>query len=561
MKKKKERNPIRKKTEKQRAGVLSAIVVVLAVIFFFIRIPLFLQQADLWSDWVLSLLLFGATAFFLLHGAGYLARLIRLRKTRSLETSTLPLSDGPAVAVCVVSYHEPLDMLKTTLGCMNCLFYANRQLYLLDDTRYDQLPTDEAVIYRRDLESLCEQMKVHLFRHEWHDAKVGLLNDFIAWRSGHPPAGCSLISSGDAPPAEHEKYLAIFDANQNPMPDFINPLIGMLESDNRLGFVQTPEYYTNVDRSSVARAAELQQETFFEFVCEGKSRDGAMCSCGTNVIFRMDALIDIGGFQTDSMTEDLDTSLLFLLKGWRSRYDENVSVFGTGPEQLAAYFKQQFQRAQGSLRVLRRMPALFGGASNVLTLYQRREYFLSATYYLFGVAVLLMSAFPVLFIFTQRPAYLADPQLYLMFFVPYLVISQVVFYSALGARHYRFDDLFYRQVLRFGAASVYVKATAAALFGMSVPFYRVPRGKVHLPWEQLWPQMLGAALNLAAVIWGLLHCYYLPHLRGALVLSIIWCMYHFLMFHGVHWFNRGAAEDHPGRKVGKSSRQKGVLGS
>src|SRR3954453_11950427 len=80
-----------------------------------------------------------------------------------------------------------------------------------------------------------------------------------------------------------------------------------------------------------------------------------MICCGTNVIFRRDALEEVGGFPTDSVTEDFELSILLREHGWEAAYLPEVLARGLGPEGMASYVSQQHRWARGCLSALLRI--------------------------------------------------------------------------------------------------------------------------------------------------------------------------------------------------------------
>src|SRR5262249_47256181 len=92
--------------------------------------------------------------------------------------------------------------------------------------------------------------------------------------------------------------IAIFDADQVAEPDFFLRTIPPF-ADPRVGWVQTSQYYRNLD-NPVARWANDQQQLFYQVLCPHKSIVNAAFICGTNVVIRGAALDEIGGLPQDS---------------------------------------------------------------------------------------------------------------------------------------------------------------------------------------------------------------------------------------------------------------------
>jgi cellulose synthase (UDP-forming) len=131
-----------------------------------------------------------------------------------------------------------------------------------------------------------------------------MINDFLAFLEGRPLEGSELQHFQKTGKSGSEKYIAVFDSDMNPLPDFAESIVQIMEKNEKIAFVQTPQYYTNFETNRVARAAGLQQVVFYEYICEGKSLQDAMICCGTNVMFRRKALVEAGGFDDTSVTED-----------------------------------------------------------------------------------------------------------------------------------------------------------------------------------------------------------------------------------------------------------------
>ena len=146
--------------------------------------------------------------------------------------------------------------------------------------------------------------------------------------------------------------MVVLDCDHVPEPHFLEATLGHL-ADERVAFVQTPQYYANADRGEVAGAAWGQQALFFGPIARGKDGHDAMFCCGTNVVFRRAALESTSAASpTDSVTEDFELSMRLHERGWRSRYVPRGAGAGLGPEDMASYVSQQQRWARGCLSAL-----------------------------------------------------------------------------------------------------------------------------------------------------------------------------------------------------------------
>jgi cellulose synthase (UDP-forming) len=322
------------------------------------------------------------------------------------------------------------------------------------------------------------------------------------------------------------------------MPSFLTPLIPMLEGKPDVAFVQTPQFYHNTDRKTnpVSFGAGKQQAVFYEYICESKGIKESMFCCGTNVVFRREALMSVGGFDEAYITEDMATSVKLHIAGWKSLYYNHVGTFGMGPEALSEYFKQQARWSRGSFGVLRKVIASFIKNPTSMTINQWIEYVLSGSYYLVGVAFFILMLSPIIYIIFDIPSFFIKPDIYITVFVPYFALSMGVFYITLRQRNYRMQDLFIGQMLTCITFPVYMKSAFLGLLGMQGSFGITLKGKTKcMPYIYLWPQITMILLNFVALVWGLNRFYY--ERNFSVLVNCFWVTYHFLIMSSIFYFN------------------------
>jgi len=465
------------------------------------------------TDRLVVFLLFGAEVFVIIHALGYAMNIFASLRGFSDSTAAAPQvferETAPPVAILVAARHEPKEVLYHTFSSLCHLNYPNKTVYFLDDS------SDEK--YKQEAEELAQTLGLVLFRRaERHGAKAGIINDCLKQLS--------------------QKYVSIFDADQCPLPDFLNALVAELEKKSNLAFVQTPQYYSNTGESRVARGAGFQQSIFYEFICEGKSSSRAMFCCGTNIVFRREALVSAGGFDESTVTEDFATSVNLHTQGWESLYYNHVYVFGLGPEDLAGYFKQQFRWAAGTITILKRLILRFIRKPQALSPMQWWEYFLSGSYYFTGLVFLIMMLCPILYLLFNTPSFFANPRMYMIFFLPYAIFSGAFFYLALGAKHYRFRDLLHGQLLNYITFPVYLSGAISALLGIKISFGITQKTKgSSVSYWHLWPQLGMIYLNLIAFSWGLHRS--MVERSIPVFVNTFWPLFHFIILSSIFYFN------------------------
>lgn len=493
---------------------------VAGLVYIIIRLFLFIFGAYAVRERLLSLGLVMGELFILVHVIGYVFNVSKVvfgprpPSPQGFSSDSGVLEKEPSVAILVPVRHEPREVLEETFLTIRNLRYENRTVYLLDDSTLEE--------HRVDIRELAKEFGFELFAgpSARHGAKAGIINDCLKTLT--------------------QKYIVVFDADQNPLPEFLNDLVPLMEKDKKMAFIQTPQFYTNIETNPVARGAAFQQAVFYEYICEGKARAGAMFCCGTNMIFRREALLDVGGMDEATVTEDFSTSLRLHLKGWKSFYYEHVCVFGAAPKNLAAYFKQQFRWANGTIGVFRQVLMALVIRPLALKPVQWWEYFLSSTYYFTGIAFFFLMICPVAYLFFRIPTYFARPEIYFLAYAPYIVLSNSIFYLILRRRNYRPRDLFLGQMLNAVSFSVYLRGALNALLGIRTHFEVTPKGiGRRTPYYIFWPQLFFIFLNLSAVVWGFNRFIY--EQKAAILVNAFWAGYHCFMLSGLFYFNEQEA--------------------
>jgi cellulose synthase (UDP-forming) len=380
-----------------------------------------------------------------------------------------------AVDVLIPRYDESREIVELTVAAAAGLRGSDVRVWLLDDGDSDEM---------RDL---AGAYGVGYVRRPAHDhAKAGNVNHALA--------------RTDAP------FVAIIDCDHVVSPDFLEATLGHFEEDERLAFVQTPQYYANGNEPGVPGAAWHQQTLFFGAIARGKDGLGATFCCGTNVVFRRAALDETGGFPTHSITEDFELSITLHERGWRTAYLPKVLASGLGPEDMAAYTTQQLRWARGCLSALPRI------VRARLPWRLRAQYLLSGLYWLSGWTVLIYMAFPMVrILFGVQPlAHLTAPE-FLLHFAPYFLVALSTAALA-GAGSYTFP------ALALAAASfwVFILASLLTLARRGGSFKVTPKvGSNRRQPRAVAPALVAIVAMATVSIWGLAHTQNSPTLNNA----------------------------------------------
>jgi len=245
---------------------------------------------------------------------------------------------------------------------------------------------------RPDVELLARRLGAHYLRRPTHEhAKAGNLNHALA--------------TVDA------EFVAVLDADHVALPGLLTHTLPFF-GDPRVAVVQTPQDFYNLEsfeherRRSAFRRHQpsrfSEQALFYRVIQPGKNRWQAAFWCGTNAVARVEALREVGGVATETLTEDIHTTIRLHRRGWRTVYLNEVLARGLAATDADQYAAQRFRWGTGAMQVLRiENPMVVPG----LTLHQRVSYaetllgwfesWRSLGYLLLPIVVLATGAAPI----------------------------------------------------------------------------------------------------------------------------------------------------------------------
>ena len=152
------------------------------------------------------------------------------------------------------------------------------------------------------------------------------------------------------------EFIVIFDADFIPAPDYLKSCLPHLLGDAAIGCVQARWGHINRDTSWLTRAQGTGIDGHFQIEQAARSSQRYFLNFnGTAGIWRRTCIEDAGGWQHDTLTEDLDLSYRAQVKGWRILYLPHVTVPAELPVHINAFKRQQFRWAKGSIQTARKL--------------------------------------------------------------------------------------------------------------------------------------------------------------------------------------------------------------
>jgi cellulose synthase/poly-beta-1,6-N-acetylglucosamine synthase-like glycosyltransferase len=151
------------------------------------------------------------------------------------------------------------------------------------------------------------------------------------------------------------ELIAIFDADFVPLPDFLKSTLSHF-TDPNVGMVQARWGHLNADYSLLTRVQAIMLDGHFVLEHGARNRWGCFFNFnGTAGIWRRTTIEDAGGWQHDTLTEDLDLSYRAQLKGWRFVFLEDVVAPAELPVEMNGFKSQQHRWAKGSIQNCRKL--------------------------------------------------------------------------------------------------------------------------------------------------------------------------------------------------------------
>lgn len=405
------------------------------------------------------------------------------------------LPDYPLVTVQLPIYNERLVVERCIRAAARLDWPRDRlEIQVLDDSTDDTWQLAERVVQEVQREGI--QIR-HIRRTHRQGFKAGALAEGLAQARG--------------------TLIALFDADFVPEPDFLLRLVPEFETPS-VGLVQARWSHLNADASMLTQVQALMLDAHFRIEHASRHRAGHFFNFnGTAGIWRRTCIASAGGWQGDTLTEDLDLSYRAQLLGWTFVYRDDVMAPAELPERFSALRTQQRRWAMGGLQVARKLlPTVL---SAPLSLGIKRD----ALFHLLSGAVhLLLVGLALLLPGVAHSRHVLTT---LGIDAPWRALEGLLFAFSLGSLYLFYAAVMPHElstwkrlrntlwVLAIGSGLALSLATggAEALFGRARPFERTPkRGDAARPlayrsttglWP-LWEGLLGLWILLGpATLW------------------------------------------------------------
>ena len=375
---------------------------------------------------------------------------------RNAPQAPATFAELPVVTVQLPIFNEA-DVVTQLVESVSALDYPRDRLQIqfLDDS------TDETA-------AACER----------HAARLKQQGFDVEYRHRSNRRGFKAGALDEAMATVKGEFICIFDADFQPAPDYLKRTIHHF-TDPRVGIVQARWGHRNRGFSLLTRLQAILLDGHLVLEQTSRSRQGEFCNFnGTAGIWRRAAIDEAGGWQHDTLTEDMDLSYRSQLLGWRFVYLKDIVVPAELPPDMDGFKSQQHRWTKGSVQVCRKMLGRVWRSDEPLGKKIEATAHLTANFTNLLTVCTLVLLYPVDFLpaYTWQRAVFVDLPVFL-----FATVSVIAFYlTAQGAqsrwgwlRTIPYIPLF--MALGIGMSINNGKAVLEALLGQESEFVRTPK--------------------------------------------------------------------------------------
>ncbi|CAN6290532.1 unnamed protein product [Urochloa humidicola] len=244
----------------------------------------------------------------------------------------------PMVLVQIPMYNER-EVYKLSIGAACALTWPADRIII-------QVLDDSTDLFVKEL--------VQLECKDWASKNINIKYEIRESRKGYK-AG-ALRKGMEHSYAQECDFVAIFDADFQPEPDFLLRTVPFLVHNPKIALVQTRWEFVNYDVCLMTRIQKMSLDYHFKVEQEsGSSMHAFFGFNGTAGVWRVSAISEAGGWKDRTTVEDMDLAVRASLKGWQFLYVGDIRVKSELPSTLKAYRHQQHRWTCGATKLFRKM--------------------------------------------------------------------------------------------------------------------------------------------------------------------------------------------------------------
>ena len=271
---------------------------------------------------------------------------INLRKEKLVNKRKV--SDWPMVSIHIPVYNEANVIERTLKACLDLDYPKDRLEVIIVDDSTDKTTS---ILKRYERQSSPKVKVIH--RNGREGFKAGALNRAMKESKG--------------------EFFFVLDADTVPRRSFLKEAIPHLYSDEKIAFVQGKLGNVNRESSWLTKSFSLIYDWYRVFVQSALYKGGLpVCSVGSAVIYRRKALESVGGWNSDTLTEDLDMSYKLRMNGWKGAFVLEAVCEDEAPVFYSTFLDQYERHLKGPIQNLKKYGRAIIRSRN-MTLFQKME--------------------------------------------------------------------------------------------------------------------------------------------------------------------------------------------
>lgn len=262
----------------------------------------------------------------------------------------LKSQNAPLVSIHVPAYKEEPHVLEETLISLSKLRYPNYEVLVIINNTPEEY-------YWKPIEKLCEELgdKFVFMNITCTGFKAGALNAALE------------RTSKDA------EIVAVIDADYKVESPWLVDLVPLFD-DPKVAIVQAPQDHRDGDESIMKAAMNAEYAGFFDIGMVDRNEENAIVVHGTMVMVRLSAMMEVGGWGTDTIVEDSELGLRLFEAGYTAHYTNRRYGYGLLPDTLEAFKTQRHRWAYGAIQILKKHWREFKPSANRLTSRQKNKF-------------------------------------------------------------------------------------------------------------------------------------------------------------------------------------------
>lgn len=285
-------------------------------------------------------------------------------------------SDAPFVTIQLPIFNERY-VVKRLIDNIVLLDYPKDkyEIHVLDDSTDDTVSISKAKVEEYKAKGFNIEL---ITRTDRKGYKAGALKEATKYAKG--------------------EFIAIFDADFLPKKDFLRKTVPQFV-DPKVGVVQTKWEHLNQGYSILTELQAFQLNVHFTVEQFGRKAGNLMLQFnGTGGLWRKECIESAGGWEADTLTEDLDLSYRAQLKGWQIVYLEEVLSPAELPAEMNGLKSQQFRWMKGGAETAKKMlPTVWKSNLSLTQKIHASSHLLASSVFL-GVFIVGVFSVPLIFI-------------------------------------------------------------------------------------------------------------------------------------------------------------------